>query len=136
MRLLTLDFSSDVPAYRQISSELRGLIARGELHSGDALPSVRELGRQLGVNLNTVAKAYRILVEEGLIELRHGSGARVTSRTESPPPETRTSALAVREVIGWWASRGLPRTEIEKRLRALLDDVLPEGPKLRRRTSQ
>jgi DNA-binding transcriptional regulator YhcF (GntR family) len=77
MLALGVDFDSDVPVYRQIVEEIRALIARGELADGAELPSVRALGARIGVNLNTVARAYRLLADEGLVDLRHGSRARV-----------------------------------------------------------
>ena len=126
MRLISIDFESEVPVYRQIASELRRLVAVGQLCAGDALPSLRELGEQLGVNLNTVARAYRQLEEEGLVELRHGSAARVRAPGESAlSAQGAEGAVAVREAIGRWASRGLSREDIERRLQGLLEEVLP-----------
>lgn len=77
VRGIVIDYEADLPLYRQIANGLRALIARGQLAEGDTLPSVRKLGGLLGVNLNTVAKAYRILSDEGVVELRHGAPARV-----------------------------------------------------------
>ena len=74
---IIVDFDSEVSIYRQIAAGIRALVARGIFADGDHLPSVRQLGEMVGVNLNTVAKAYRILAHEGLVELRHGSGARI-----------------------------------------------------------
>ncbi len=84
MPTIVLDLEGVVPLYRQIADGVRGLIAGGRLGEGDTLPSVRKLGGMLGVNLNTVAKAYRVLAEEGVVELRHGAAARVLA---PPPPE-------------------------------------------------
>ena len=73
------------------------LVARGQLGEGDPLPSVRKLGGLLGVNLNTVAKAYRLLAEEGVVELKHGAPARVLR----PAPTTAQSvdAAAQRQLV-------------------------------------
>src|SRR5918912_3844137 len=75
------------PIYRQVADEIRALIARGELREGAALPPVRQVAADLGVNLNTVATAYRELQREGLINVRHGAGAVVTSRTSRETSE-------------------------------------------------
>src|SRR5262245_45535532 len=72
---ITVDAEDRRPIYQQVADGIKGLIAKGELAEGRALPSVRQLAADLGVNLNTIATAYRALQEEGLIAIRHGSGA-------------------------------------------------------------
>jgi GntR family transcriptional regulator len=78
---ITIDEGDARPIYRQIVEEMKALIARGELKEGAQLPPVRQLAADLGVNLNTVATAYRELQAEGLLAVRHGAGATVASRT-------------------------------------------------------
>src|ERR1700681_4737789 len=80
---ITIDESDRRPIYRQVADEIKGLIARGELHEGMALPPVRQVADDLGVNLNTIAAAYRELQKEGLLKVRHGSGALVSARRVS-----------------------------------------------------
>src|SRR5215831_10489998 len=83
-QFLAIDTASRKPIYEQLADGLKALIARGELREGVTLPPVRQLAADLGVNLNTVAVAYRQLQNEGLITVRHGSGAVVSSRTTAP----------------------------------------------------
>ena len=71
---LTLDSGDKRSLYQQIIDGVKALIARGELREGSTLPSVRQLAADLGVNLNTIAFAYRCLQEEGFLEIRHGAG--------------------------------------------------------------
>ena len=71
------------PIYQQVVEGIRDLIARGALAEGSVLPPVRQLAGDLGVNLNTIATAYRELASEGLLSVRHGLRAVVTSRTTS-----------------------------------------------------
>jgi len=78
---LTIDTADRRPIYQQVADGIRALIARGELKQGAALPPVRQLAADLGVNLNTIAVAYRELQSEGLLTVKHGSGAVVASRT-------------------------------------------------------
>ena len=78
--LITVDAADRRPIYQQVAAEIKGLIARGELSEGAALPPVRQLAMDLGVNQNTIATAYRELQREGLLTIKHGSGAVVTSR--------------------------------------------------------
>jgi len=76
---VTVDETDARPLYQQLVDEIKTLIAKGELAQGTSLPPVRQVASDLGVNLNTVAFAYRRLQKEGLIRIRHGSGAMVIS---------------------------------------------------------
>jgi GntR family transcriptional regulator len=78
---LTIDTNDPRPIYQQVADGIKELIARGKLAEGASLPPVRQLAVDLGVNLNTIATAYRELQKDGLIGIRHGSGSVVVSRT-------------------------------------------------------
>jgi GntR family transcriptional regulator len=69
-----LDFRSGQPIYLQIASQIRQKVAIGELKPGDQLPTVRQMAIDLRINFNTVARAYRMLDEAGLISTQHGRG--------------------------------------------------------------
>lgn len=71
---LEIDFRSDRPIYLQIAEQIQRRIASGELKPGDQLPTVRQLATTLKVNFNTIARAYRLLDEAGLISTQHGRG--------------------------------------------------------------
>lgn len=109
--LIRVDTSDGRAIYRQVADEIKGLIATGKLREGQALPPVRQLARDLGVNLNTIATAYRELQDEGLIAVRHGSGAMVTSRTmkDREPEELRKP---LRTALTQLVLAGLPHGEI------------------------
>jgi GntR family transcriptional regulator len=81
---IRLDFRSDVPITNQIVEQIRQRIAGGVLEPGSQLPTVRALASELRVNFNTVARAYRILDEEGVISTQQGRGTYIL---ELPPPE-------------------------------------------------
>jgi GntR family transcriptional regulator len=78
---LTIDLDSKAPIYEQVSNAIKERIARGDLKEGAQLPPVRQLAGDLGVNLNTIATAYRQLQTEGLVTVKHGSGVVVNART-------------------------------------------------------
>jgi GntR family transcriptional regulator len=82
---LKLDFRSGLPIYAQIVEQIRHMLAGGELKSGDQLPTVRQLATDLRVNFNTIARAYRLLDEAGLISTQQGRGTYIW---ETPTPET------------------------------------------------
>ncbi len=84
---ITIDEGDRRPLYQQVVDEIKSLIAGGELSEGSALPPVRQVAADLGVNLNTIAHAYRQLQNQGLVKIRHGAGAVVTSRLLSETTE-------------------------------------------------
>jgi DNA-binding transcriptional regulator YhcF (GntR family) len=83
-----IDWSSAEPVYAQIARQIRSRIASGDLAPGLMLPPVRVLASDLGVNLNTVARAYWLLEEEGFLSIRSRSGAEVTAPSRSADPAT------------------------------------------------
>ena len=103
--LLTIDANDKRPLYQQIVDGVKELIAKGELREGITLPSVRQVANDLGVNLNTIAVAYRQLQEEGFLRVRHGAGAVVSSRR----------------------ARGVGEGELRKSLRTALTQLILGG---------
>lgn len=67
--------ASGVPLYLQLMEQVKHAIDTGAIRAGEQLPSVRQMAEDLMINPNTVARAYRELEHEGIIELKHGSGA-------------------------------------------------------------
>lgn len=105
--MLTLDPESPTPPFEQIKLQVSALRASGELGAGYRLPPVRQLAEDLGLAPNTVAKAYRELEAEGIIETRGRKGSFVTGTDESRHKEAlaaahdyldRTRALGLRPV--------------------------------------
>ncbi len=81
---LEIDFRSGIPIYIQVVERIKEMLAAGRLKPGDQLPTVRALALELRVNFNTVARAYRILDESGVISTQQGRGTYIL---EMPPPE-------------------------------------------------
>ena len=90
---LALDFRSGVPIYTQIVEQVQARVMSGALRPGDQLPTVRQLASELRVNFNTVARAYRILDEAGLISTQQGRGTYIL---EQPSPN---AAAALRHEV-------------------------------------
>ena len=76
--LIEIDFNSPEAIYIQLRNQIVMEIAQDRLHDGDSLPSVRNLAKDLGVNMHTVNKAYAILREEGYLKLDRRRGAIVS----------------------------------------------------------
>ena len=71
---INLNLRSDIPIYIQVTEQVRQQVANGELKPGDQLPTVRALASDLRVNFNTIARAYRLLDEAGVISTQQGRG--------------------------------------------------------------
>lgn len=122
---VTVDERDARPLYQQLVDEIKTLIARGELEQGTFLPPVRQVASDLGVNLNTVAFAYRRLQQEGLIRVRHGSGAVVISQTLKERPDDRLRAQ-LRTALTQLILAGLKPAEIRTLITEELDELLQE----------
>jgi GntR family transcriptional regulator len=81
---LELDFRSGIPIYLQVVDRIKEMIADGQLKPGDQLPTVRALALEMRINFNTVARAYRILDEAGIISTQQGRGTYIL---DIPAPE-------------------------------------------------
>jgi GntR family transcriptional regulator len=77
--IFTVDPRSGVPIYLQITEQVKRMVALGSLAPGEQLPTVKALALQLTVNPNTVARAYRDLEREHVIETSPGRGSFVRS---------------------------------------------------------
>ena len=118
--LISADPSHEQPVYRQIADQIRQFIAAGSLRPGDPLPPVRQLAADLGVNLNTVAIAYRELAGEGLVAIQHGRGAQVSADRQQTFDEEQARRLLVpilsKMILGGKTDReimGLVREELQ-----------------------
>ena len=93
-RGLHVDPRDAVPIWKQIEEGMRRLVASGALAPGAAVPSVRDLARDLQVNPATVVRAYQRLVDAGLFAVRRGEGTFVAEAPPSLPKPERARALA------------------------------------------
>lgn len=90
---LRIEKGASTPISRQIADQIRSQCLAGVLKAGQCLPSVRQLARELVVNVNTVVRVYERLAAEGLIELRHGEGTFVL-----PPPASTNVAAELKRL--------------------------------------
>ncbi len=78
----TVDFRSGIPAYIQIVEQVQHKLSQGLLKPGEQLPTVRQMAAHLRVNFNTIARAYRVLDDAGLISTQQGRGTYILERLE------------------------------------------------------
>lgn len=114
--------SSGVPIYLQLMEQVKHSIETGALRPGDQLPGIRPLAEQLVINPNTVAKAYRELEHEGVIELRHGAGAFVSgqARTKKVTEKLRAGQVVVAAAVDRLRKSGVTDEEIRRLFEAEL----------------
>ena len=79
--IFKLNPQAGLPLYLQLMQQIRHAVDTGILRHGDQLPGIRTLAEQIVVSHTTVAKAYSELEHDGLLEIRHGSGAFIAAKT-------------------------------------------------------
>lgn len=106
--LFRVDTASGVPLWEQLSASIRASAIAGQLRAGERLPSARDLAVSLDINVHTVLRAYQLMRDEGLIELRRGRGAIVTDRTHDYGDLT----TAIAELVTEARARGVSATAL------------------------
>jgi DNA-binding transcriptional regulator YhcF (GntR family) len=124
-----IEKGSSVPITRQLAEQIRAQCLSGTLGPGARLPSVRELARELALNVNTVFRVYEQLAAEQLIELRHGDGTFVRERAaigdtvRQLESQRQQYALEFEALVRRGLLLGLTATELRRKL----SDALKEA---------
>ena len=115
--------------YRQISDQMRRLVASDKLSVGDAVPSVRQLAKDLVINPNTVAKAYAELVRDGVLESQQGRGYFVARRKNIYTKVERLRRLdeALDVALSQAVTLDFTPEEIGERLQLRMEKLLPQS---------
>jgi GntR family transcriptional regulator len=123
-----LDSASGVPPYLQLVHQVRQSLLLGYLHPDDRLPTVKEVAADLGINPNTVVKAYRQLEHEGLAGGRPGQGTFITGSMSLATPD---SYQALRGSLETWlreaADAGLNEEAVTALIAVVRHDFRKEG---------
>jgi DNA-binding transcriptional regulator YhcF (GntR family) len=121
---ISLNLESPVPAYRQIADDVRRHLVDERLKPGDLLPPIRQLALDLGVHFNTVALAYRLLADEGWLELKRRRGATVIARNAPRAVDRRQVDHLLRQlaqIAAQLRSAGMSSRQISLALRRLAE---------------
>ena len=131
---IDVDLTAHRPVYMQIIEQVKLAIATGSLKPGDQLPTVRQLAADLRVNFNTVARAYRLMDEEGVISTQHGRGTFILS-----PTSARDAKHSRQQQLALLTEHFLEEAEIlgytPKEVRALVKEQLRLWEEEQRRKS-
>jgi GntR family transcriptional regulator len=121
--VLTVDPRSGVPIYLQIVEQIKRSVALGILQAGEQLPTVKQLAIDLTVNPNTVARAYRDLEREQVIETSPGRGSfvRANGVAESPKVAAEVAGDALDVALREAKSVGLGRDRVRELFDAALE---------------
>jgi GntR family transcriptional regulator len=117
-----IDFRSGIPGYLQIVEQVQRWLSEGEIKPGDQLPTVRQLASELRVNFNTIARAYRMLDDAGLISTQRGRGTYLLDR---PTEETKrllrteTLELQIKRMLASLSRQGFTKEEINQKINTI-----------------
>ena len=115
---LTLQ-DNGIPIYVQLREQILGAIGRGDLAPGARLPTMRQVAVQLGIDLNTVQRAYGELEREGILSMTQGRGSFV-AETPPPPRDTKAEARALAvKVVAQAQASGIALDELVEALKGL-----------------
>ncbi|MEO8505291.1 MAG: GntR family transcriptional regulator [Acidobacteriota bacterium] len=125
---LHIDSSSPQPIWSQIEEGLRRLVTSGSMAAGQAVPSVRDLARDLQINPATVSKAYQRLTDAGVLVVRRGEGTFVAAEPPALPQGERQRVLGsgADRYAGLALSLGASRREAVEHLQERWADLLDE----------
>jgi len=127
---LTLDFRSETALFTQIIEQVQSRVLSGELKPGDQLPTVRQLAAELRINFNTVARAYRILDELGLISTQQGRGTYIWepgSMEEQSEHRRRALEQLTIHFLKDAAAMGFTVDEIQQAYQTGVQNLFPES---------
>lgn len=119
--LIEIDFSSEEAIYIQVRNQIIIGIATSTIREGDALPSVRQLADEVGINMHTVNKAYSVLKREGIIQLDRRKGAVIALDTNKIQAlEEMKSHLQV--ILAKGSCKNISKEEVH----LIVDDIFEE----------
>lgn len=120
--MIKLDLQSRVPLYEQLQEQIIRLSLMGVLEANEQLPSVRSLAREVGVNPNTVAKAYQELERQGIIYTVSGRGSFVSPNVLSLQSPRQAALNEVFEALDKALSRGIAPEEVLEQVKLHLNN--------------
>jgi GntR family transcriptional regulator len=112
--IFRLNPSSGIPLYLQLMEQVKHAVETGALREGDQLPTIRKVAEDLVMNPNTVVRAYRELEHEGVLELKHGSGAYIREAAGTRARLIHKAQTVVQSAIERLTALGLTEDELRR----------------------
>lgn len=110
--MLTVNFSSRTPVYQQLYDDVVRLTSLGVLKSHTKLPPVRTLATELGINPNTVQKAYKMLELDGYVYSTVGRGSFISDKLDQNEAEKIKARKDLKQTIEHAYKRGITKEEM------------------------
>ncbi len=120
--MFSLDYTNRQPIYEQLYQSITQMAATGVLKKGEPLPSVRSLAQQLGVNPNTVQKAYAMLERDGIIGSLPGKGSFISNDVTALKRQKKLIEERLREAVRSAVGCGITREEILEQVTAVFQE--------------
>lgn len=134
--MFRVNASSGIPLYLQLMEQVKHAVETGALREGDRLPTIRKVAEDLVMNPNTVVRAYRELEHEGVLELKHGSGAFIKATAGGRARLVHKAQAVMHSTVERLISLGLTKDELrrafENELAQAGAEELLEGEAVRR----
>ncbi|GAA0122842.1 MAG: GntR family transcriptional regulator [Clostridium argentinense] len=121
--MIKILFDSETPIYIQLKNEIIKAIARGELEDGEALPSIRDLSVDIGVNLHTINKAYNLLKDDGYLSIDRRKGAMVNVNKDNKKDFLNSIDEEIEVFLCRCICKGVSKEEIIKLISDKYDDI-------------
>jgi GntR family transcriptional regulator len=112
--IFRLNQSSGIPLYLQLMEQVKHAVETGALREGDQLPTIRKLAEDLVMNPNTVVRAYRELEHEGILEVRHGTGAFIKESLPGRARLIQKAQTVMESAVERLMSLGLTESELRR----------------------
>src|ERR1700744_1591296 len=106
--------SSGIPLYLQLMEQVKHAVETGALREGDRLPTIRKVAEDLVMNPNTVVRAYRELEHEGVLDLKHGSGALTKATADGRARLVHEAQKVMHSAVERLLARGLSNDELRR----------------------
>lgn len=119
--IIEINTVSDIPIYVQLRNQIVLGIGRGELKTGESLPTVRQMAQDTGINVMTVNKAYGVLKAEGFIEIDRRHGAKICPRIDDEAQYREKVETELELLIAETTLKGMKKEEFMKKCEEIYD---------------
>jgi len=122
-----IDMHSQVPIYKQLKIGIISGILTGSLKQGERLPSVRQLGCDLGINLHTVSKVYNLLKDEGYISIHRSQGAVVNAMPKADKEDLSEFAKKLSPIIIEMRAKNIAKIQLDDLIDTIWEQSMTGG---------
>ncbi|MFJ5790016.1 GntR family transcriptional regulator [Lysinibacillus sp. NPDC093197] len=125
MLQMKIDTSSQLQIYKQVVNQIIELIAKGQIQHNDSLPSVRNMAKDIGINIHTVSKSYHELEKKGIIKMENRVKAKVVARSNQVVEESKLHnfELSIKNVMMEAYVMGFNKKKISQTITKILDEL-------------